>query len=579
MAGLYLLLRTISALLALVLPPLLPLLGQLLMDLASFLKPKKPIAPLKPAADALAALSESLSPASSPTGEPTPTVAPTAQPKAGAAAPEAGDTKKQQKRGQTALTQFFQVSQAPATGAAAGGNAPAAAPVAAAAPPVPDWLRSGPSIDLGDLWPLVRDARGDGLEALELVKTYGHQADTLNETLDMLRMASFSPGQLQLISDAGGVELVLSVMRAHPKDHSVQYQGCGTLEYLVSMPNITVNGWKKTHQIAADACSARNWEVAVAAGAASVVQNAALLLETDGRTGEYLYGFERLRPLLELPSAVRSKLAAAKTKAAKEATRAEKAAARAELMKHTKAQEARAKCLGLGQWLGQQLKKARGAKKEPALVTLCRAGDAAKVQAYLSTAGSWELESSRQWVEQKDNWGRPGKEWTWHGDTPLIAAARVGRAEVVRMLLLAGAKLTDQSSCEHEDEHWTSTEAAANNSSCAKALLEAVQSGSFDRTLRGGCKHEGGCCYHWHCIGSCHSYASAEYTWHFFPDRSDYEWSDEVAAEVATEIWLSAADAQTTVPTPTRPSKRSTSVQFVLTLFDFYSTFWLLAPL
>lgn len=353
-----------------------------------------------------------------------------------------------------------------------------------------------------------------------------------------------------MISDARGVDIVLSAMRAHPKDYTVQSQGCETLQYLVSMPNIAVNGLKKTHQMAADSCSARNWELAVAAGAASVVQYAALLVLTDGRTSEFLYGFDRLRPMLKLPSPFRSKLAAARTKAAKETARAEKSAEKAELKRYIKAQEARAKYLGLGHWLGQQLKKARGVKKEPALVALCHLGDAAKVKAHLSTAKSWELEVTREWVEQEDSWGHPGKEWTWNDDTPLIAAARVGRAEVVRALLLAGAKLTDKSSCEHEDQHWTAIQAAANNNSCAKALLEAVQSGSFDQMLKEDCKHQWGCCYHWHCIGSHHSYASFESTWHFFPDRAHYEWSDAVAAKVAAEIWQSAADAQSTVPTP-----------------------------
>jgi hypothetical protein len=286
--------------------------------------------------------------------------------------------------------------------------------------------------------------------------------------------------------------------------------------------------------------------VAVAADAAAVVQNAALVIY-DG--GDYLYDHHSLRPMLDLPATGQAKVAldSARAKAVKDAAKREKAAEQAQQKKQTAAQLARAKYLGLGEWLGQQLKKARGAKKEPTLVTLCRVGEISRVKAHLARASPYELEGSRTWVEKEDCWHRPGKEWTWHGDTPLIAAARVGRAEVVRALLLAGAKVTNKTSCEHEDQHWTSAQAADQNATCATALLTAAQSGNFG----GGCpacKHESGCCYHWLCLGSCHSYESySDTTWHFFPDKGPDDWSDTAAASVAAEIWQSAADAQTTV--------------------------------
>ena len=78
------------------------------------------------------------------------------------------------------------------------------------------------------------------------------------------------------------------------------------------------------------------------------------------------------------------------------------------------------------------------------LVTVAGNGDLALVKAELSKKRKsikYDVNWSRTWTEVQEKWGYD-KSWEWHGDTALIAAARHGHHDVVRLLLLRGADPT-----------------------------------------------------------------------------------------------------------------------------------------
>lgn len=73
---------------------------------------------------------------------------------------------------------------------------------------------------------------------------------------------------------------------------------------------------------------------------------------------------------------------------------------------------------------------------DPPIVKYARSGNLTMVQALLA-AGA-KLEDTLEW-EEDDERAYGSKEWTWKGDTALMAAAREGHVEVIKFLLEKGA--------------------------------------------------------------------------------------------------------------------------------------------
>ena len=72
---------------------------------------------------------------------------------------------------------------------------------------------------------------------------------------------------------------------------------------------------------------------------------------------------------------------------------------------------------------------------EPELVSHARVGNLKHVRKLLTGLGQCELAEARHWTEEEEKWGRYSRSWEWYGDTALAAAARFGKAAVVRALL------------------------------------------------------------------------------------------------------------------------------------------------
>ena len=68
------------------------------------------------------------------------------------------------------------------------------------------------------------------------------------------------------------------------------------------------------------------------------------------------------------------------------------------------------------------------------------------------------VNAAGHWTEVEEKWGYD-KTWQWYGDTALIAAARSGKAEVVRYLLAEGLADPTLDTCVSEDNYESATKA------------------------------------------------------------------------------------------------------------------------
>lgn len=82
------------------------------------------------------------------------------------------------------------------------------------------------------------------------------------------------------------------------------------------------------------------------------------------------------------------------------------------------------------------------------------------------------LNKARRWTEVVEKMGYD-KSWEWFDDTPLIAAARAGHFDIVKLLLMEGADPTLKS-C-HTDDVYETAEQAARSGNIINLLREAVK--------------------------------------------------------------------------------------------------------
>jgi len=87
------------------------------------------------------------------------------------------------------------------------------------------------------------------------------------------------------------------------------------------------------------------------------------------------------------------------------------------------------------------------------------------------------VNEARKWTEVQEKMGYD-KSWTWFGDTALIAAARLGNLEMIRILLLAGADPTLES-CPIDDEYENPLKAANTRKEKYEQELKKIEDGSL----------------------------------------------------------------------------------------------------
>jgi len=87
------------------------------------------------------------------------------------------------------------------------------------------------------------------------------------------------------------------------------------------------------------------------------------------------------------------------------------------------------------------------------------------------------LNGARKWTEVQKKWGYDN-DWTWFGDTALIAAARLGNLEMVRLLLLAKADPFLES-CPSGDKYETALKAAETVKKYVEQQVDELDRGSL----------------------------------------------------------------------------------------------------
>ena len=98
---------------------------------------------------------------------------------------------------------------------------------------------------------------------------------------------------------------------------------------------------------------------------------------------------------------------------------------------------------------------------DPLIVKCARRGDHLDRQMIRALAAEgMSVETCLQWEEVQEKMGGYTKEWTWNGDTALMAAAKRGNLAAVKTLLQLGAK-NEHQCCYADDEYDKSASAAA----------------------------------------------------------------------------------------------------------------------
>eukprot|EP00092_Neocalanus_flemingeri_P027586 GFUD01029929.1.p1 GENE.GFUD01029929.1~~GFUD01029929.1.p1 ORF type:complete len:362 (-),score=68.48 GFUD01029929.1:61-1146(-) len=114
------------------------------------------------------------------------------------------------------------------------------------------------------------------------------------------------------------------------------------------------------------------------------------------------------------------------------------------------------------------------------LVKEARTGNLESVKEILGSCSSDQkvgtLNGARHWTEVQEKHGYD-KSWEWFGDTALIAAARAGHVEVVKLLLLEGADVT-LDSCPSDDNYETAEKAAENKRKELERIMDNIRSGN-----------------------------------------------------------------------------------------------------